>query len=67
MFAELQAVLFEFRFRFQHTVPSFLCATGFRNDDHERVRQVLIDLGKDAIEAIGISVIEKVNIEWISR
>ena len=66
VFAKVKPLRFEFCFRFEHSISGFLCPTRFGNHNDERLRKVLVDSVEDAIEAVWVGVIEKVDIHWIS-
>ena len=65
MLRKIQTGSFETRFSLQHSVARFFCAAGFRNHDNDCAVQLIVDLVEDAVEAIWISVVEKVNAERI--
>ena len=66
MFAELKPLRFEFCFRLEHSIPRFLCPARFGDDNNERLRQILVDLVENAIKAIRVGVIEKIDVHWIT-
>ena len=67
MSAELKALRFEFCFRLEHSISSFLRPARFGNDNDERLREVIVDPVDDAIEAIRISVIKKIDVHLVAR